>query len=723
MIAAISRRSSWLCVPLLLVIVTLAWCAHYGRWNKSSWSVPVAFLGDPSWDMASSSDAIWGMAATKARVDGEISFFNKQPISFGAPFRANWNDWPTVEEAVDCWWAMLARAFGLFAGSNLALLSAHLFAALSFYYVSRYLRYDATFAAAGAILFALSRYAFWRGLPHLTLTFYWHLPLVLLVLWWCVREEPIAGDRKKLWLCFAIVVITGLQNAYYSAIFLQLLLWAALYGFLRWRITRRTLFPIALVFLLLATIAFANIDTFHSWLTHGSSIGVGPRTYSESELYALRPVELLLPRSHSLAALQSWTNHVYFGWSLYPGEEGSVYLGLAGILSLAFLLGLTFKSVVEGELWKVPMHFWGIFLIACFSVVGGLNGFIGLAGIRLFRCGNRYSIVILTILLFFLVKQLNWLARRWHPAARIACASFLIALGLYDQLPPRHPDQLSKTRSTLAEDAEFVSQIEGRLPKSAKLFQLPVRDFPEAPPLNSMVDYEHFRPYLHSRDLRFSYGDPKVSQRSRWQKEAEHFEPRGLITLLETYGFDAIVLNRRGYIDRAVLLIAELRAAGADLVNTESEDLVCFRLNPARRALLPPTFGEGWYDLEGDYKQNSRWSSGNAVLVLTNGKSQESHVHLSFGIASATPRNVKIMNGSQTLYQATLDPATPPSRLDLHITLKPGTSELRFITDAPGKATHDEDQKVLAYKIIDFQISPDGAEIAQPAEAPTGSLP
>lgn len=709
MTAAISQRASWLYVPLLLVIVTFAWCAHYQRWSRDSWSIPVAFLGDKTWDSAPSSDAIWGMAATKARVDGEISFFNNRPISFGAPFRANWNEWLMTDQAVRFWWALLARAFGLFAGSNIALLSAHLLAALAFYFVCRHLRYDATFSFVGSILFGLSRYAFWRGLPHLTLVFYWHLPLVLLILWWCIRQQAITSEPKKLWLCVAVVILTGLQDAYYSAFFLQLLFWSAFYCFLRPGNTRRALLPLALAMLLLATVALANLDTFHFGLTNGSLSNLGQRKYAEEELYALRPVELFLPRSHALAALSSWTNQVYFGWSLYPGEDGSVYLGFVGILALAGLSGMVLWLLAQGRLREAPPHFWAIFLILCFSVVDGINGFFGLAGLRLLCCNDRYSIVILTILLLFGVRELHRLTRRWPYAPKLACAACLIALGIYDQLPPGHADQ-SATRETLKRDAEFVSSIEAKLPHAARLFQLPVCDFPENPQINIMTGYEQFRPYLHSRYLRFSYGDTNLDDRARWQREAEQleiqdYEPRDLVTLLETYGFDAMVINRRGYLDHGVSLIEDLEAAGAGPVVGDSGDLLCIRLNPAQRPYLPPVFGAGWSDMEGDLQYNTRWSDGDATLVLSNGDQKECHASVSFGLRSRTTRNLKIVFGRKTLYEGTLKSGNPLETLNLQVNLRPGANAIQFLTNPSGDSTDDPNARTPAFAIVNFKFS------------------
>jgi phosphoglycerol transferase len=60
-----------------------------------------------------------------------------------------------------------------------------------------------------------------------------------------------------------------------------------------------------------------------------------------------------------------------------------------------------------------------------------------------------------------------------------------------------------QSQAAYASDREFISHIESTLPKGAMVFQMPYLRFPEA---GTCADYELFRPYLHSRDLRWSFG-------------------------------------------------------------------------------------------------------------------------------------------------------------------------------------------------------------------------
>jgi phosphoglycerol transferase len=100
------------------------------------------------------------------------------------------------------------------------------------------------------------------------------------------------------------------------------------------------------------------------------------------------------------------------------------------------------------------------------------------------------------------------------------------------------------------------------------VFQMPVMEFPESP-APGVPPYDHFRPYLYSKNLRYSFGSMKGRDREKWQPElqAKFFEgatvdqqagmirvnpgnARAAIAELERLGFSAIYINRNGFPDR-----------------------------------------------------------------------------------------------------------------------------------------------------------------------------
>jgi hypothetical protein len=431
------------------------------------------------------------------------------------------------------------------------------------------------------------------------------------------------------------------------------------------------------------------------------------RNYSGLELYSLKPVELFLPASHRLAALQAWARRAYFSQTLFQrGENSSPYLGWIAITGLLWMLWKTLRAIAGRRTTAIPSHALVVGWILAFSVAGGINGMIGLFGFVLFRGTNRYSVVILCLALLFLARQLTRVATKWHILAVYGCAALLLAVGLWDQLPRfRGADEIEATHRRVVSDGRIASILESKLARNAMVFQLPAAEYPEVGPIVGMSDYEHFRPYLQSHTLRYSYGSHKGRTRERWQDELMVFGVAEAVASLEKYGFAAILINRKGYSDNAVSLLADLHSAGRAEVLCESDDLIAIALHPANHRLLPPDFDTHWSGVEGTLADHWRWSDGDAKLVLYNVDSAAKTIHLSFNLFSLLPRKVEVTAGSEKLFSASLDSAQMSARANLAVSLRPGENVLFFKTDRAGELPGNGDPRKLAFSIRNFEFN------------------
>lgn len=161
--------------------------------------------------------------------------------------------------------------------------------------------------------------------------------------------------------------------------------------------------------------------------------------------------------------------------------------------------------------------------VLLFSVVGGLNGLLGVAGFTWLRATNRYSVWILAIALLSAAAALGrvrWLGRRpWLPAL----AAGVILLGLADQVPSRATaaSDLAAVRRGVDSDRTFVAAVEAMLPEGGAVFVEPAADFPESARLFRETDYEQLRPYLHTTRVRFSYGSDRNRPGAGWADDVE----------------------------------------------------------------------------------------------------------------------------------------------------------------------------------------------------------
>ncbi len=681
----------------LVMLVTLCWCGYQRLWSVRAWNTPPQYAGD----------ALWGMASTKIMADGEVwPLLSKTPASLGAPFGANWNDYPSTEEGLTTIWALLVRVFGLHLGTNLVLLLGHLLIAVAFYFTCGCFSYSRLFSIVGAFLFAFSHYAFFRGLSHLGLTFYWHIPLGILVAYWCFESPPSWRNRSRLVFCLLVAVLFGGQNPYYSGMFLQFLVLSALLAGLRRRSLRPIWLPFLLCLVVLATFIVMNLDTFYFQYIHGKNPTAVTRRYGELELYALKPIELLLPRWHSITALADWSRLTYYNQAWFLGEAGAPYLGVIAILTGAWLALTVFKTVAFMGKERLPLHPWALLWLLAYSVVGGLGGVFGLTGFILLRSGNRYSIFILAILLLYLVRQLDRWTQSWPPIPRVTLAASLLTLGFFDQVPPFgwYQNPASITRA-VSEDKAVASRLQAELPHNAMVFQLPTLDFPEAPLAGTLGPYDLFRPYLQSHGLRFSYGSGKGRPREWWQREVAQLGPADLLESLERYGFSAVLIHRNGYADGGTALQEGFAQNGRAEVLSKTTDYLALRLNPISPAEVPPDFASGWYYLEGGSAQNLRWSSGEAVIIFTNTASLPRSVNLRFALGTLRSRHVRVSFGKSILFEGEIGNGSETVQIEDKIVLSPGENRLIFWTDKPAELPGNGDERQLAFSLLNFKVS------------------
>ena len=570
---------------LLAVLVAGLWCFTTGRTSLEAWRVPVDY----------SDDALFTLGTLRAAQDGHLLPVGPIEVpELGAPHVAGWNGF-LRQHKPQYWLAgRLARAIGLFPAANLLVLLTTVLAALAFLAVSRYFRARPEWALAGACAFALSPFFFYRSLSHITLSNYWPIPLAILVVTWAFGRNGLAPGSRRFWVAAAITLVAGLHNLYYAALLAQFLGLACLSQWLVRREGRAALGALALLVVLFAAVLADNANLLLQ-LASEKPTALVVRPYGNLERYALKPIELLLPIGGGSIVPWRAAGATYLGKALVRGELGSVYLGMAGVAALLALVMQTARAVLSRPTRPLPATALALVWIFAHSVVGGLNGLLGLTGFVWLRASGRYSIWILALVLVWGVLAISRTALGRHRAASVVAAAIAGAMTLADQLPPRtRAGAIREMGNRVASDAAFARSLEAALPAGAMLFQLPVVDFPEGKPILAASDYEHLRPYLHARQLRFSYGSDKGRPQDAWQRRVESLEPAPMAEALERIGFAGIVVNRKAYPDGAQELREALAAAGRlEAWEGPDRDFLFVRLTPEPSpqppdAVLPP---------------------------------------------------------------------------------------------------------------------------------------
>lgn len=134
----------------------------------------------------------------------------------------------------------------------------------------------------------------------------------------------------------------------------------------------------------------------------------------------------------------------------------------------------------------------------------------------------------------------------------------ILVVGIYDQTTAHYVPNYNGVRKSYENDAQFVSQIEHSVPMNSMIFQLPYVPFPENPPVNKMTDYDLFRGYLHSSDLRWSYGTMKGRDGDAWYKKVSQQPVEDMVKTISLSDFEGIYIDTYGYKDQAIELIDHL---------------------------------------------------------------------------------------------------------------------------------------------------------------------
>jgi phosphoglycerol transferase len=579
----LTEKKKWSSVALLCalnVFIGIVWCTTYVKWTSSSWASPTRYL------IPDQTDELTTLAVLKSVSEGDFRPFRSKIVKrLGAPNEANWNDYPIIEEIQLTFFGFLSKWFGLFAGLNLSLLLGHLLAGTCFFLVARYLSASLLCSFLGGLAYGLAPFLFAQSPHHITILYVWHLPLFIPV-WNWVREEPgIKIGSKRFWCALGIGLLTGVHNVYFSYIFCQFVLIGAFILFWKNR-KKENLFAsfwiIASVFL---GFCLMNVDTWsHQW-TMGRNTNVLERQYRWLEIYGLKLVDMVTPPiDHQLGVLAHWGS-LYRSQTILA-DEGS-YLGIVGLGCFLLLLVSSFKRMMKKSSEALPVEFFQILWIFVFFTVGGINSIQGTLGFTLFRTGCRYSIVILLISLMYAVQKMSaWEERYKTRINSQALSSWYIYVALlgsllifFDQAPKSNSEEEdTRTEFLIRSDQEFTGAMEKALPPGAMVFQLPVMSFPESP-VAGIDSYNHLRPYLYSKTLRFSFGSNKGRDSEKWQLALAELPIKEQIREILAKGFLGLYVNRLGYRDQAAEVQTVLKSMGyPEPIVSKSQDLIFFDL-------------------------------------------------------------------------------------------------------------------------------------------------
>jgi phosphoglycerol transferase len=545
-----ARRRGLVATLAAPVLALVAACLVLEVWNADL-REPFDYVGD----------AAFTAAVVKNAVENGALWENDE---LGAPRGQELYDFPVW--AGDNVQLAMVRAIGVvvrdpIVAFNLFYLLTFPLAALTAFLVMRRLGVRPPGALAASVLFALLPYHFLRGEDHLFLGAYWAVPLGCFLVLSVFADAPLVTPfrSKRTLAILAACVVVGSAAVYYAAFTLVLLAFAAALS----AAARRSVRPLVTTVALGGAIVAALVVNFAPAIVDRVREGSNPeleRFAFETEVFSLRPLQLVLPVSdHRIGAFadlkERYERHVG------ATEASFASLGVVGSVGLAVLIAVLLLAAVRtGAPRGDPLLRYAAVsaLVALFfAMTGGLAPVVSFLISPQLHAWNRLSVFIA----FFALLAVALLVDRLRGGLAWGVAAALILVGALDQttsaMTPRYDQVAAQWRS----DETWVDQVDAALPEEAVVLQLPYVPFPSSPPVQRMVDYDHVHPYLHSDDLRWSYG----AMKGRPEDVGDDVTSSAQASAL---GFDAVMVDRFGFADNGAAVEAELRRI------SESEPIV-----------------------------------------------------------------------------------------------------------------------------------------------------
>jgi phosphoglycerol transferase len=316
----------------------------------------------------------------------------------------------------------------------------------------------------------------------------------------------------------------------------------------------------------------------------------------------------------------------------------------------------------------------------------------------------------------------------------------LCSLGMLDQITGRGyfgPNYARSCRE-FGSDREHVRQIEAQLPAGSLVFQLPYVPFVEHTPPGTMQVHDHLLYYLHSKQLRWSYGGVKGRLSGIWYEQLSERPLRDMVEQLCYAGFSGITIDRDGYAeDHAADLearLAELLGA-KPLVSRDQRRAFFSLLDYGYRlreqyddaawqglhdyALRPVAFlwRDGFGRLEGSIDNNWRWCSSRGVLQIINlGKRPRTlRLHLEVHTDHEEPARLAVQG---ELCQVEVTVNKHAGELVQTFSVPPGKHVLQFACDAK-RVDRAKDPRNLVFCVLSCEAT----EIPFEAGASSARLP
>ena len=502
-------------------------------------------------------------------IEGTWYFTNDRS---GFPFGSNHLDYPTSDTGSYLVIKLLGLIFNTaIAAQNLYYLLGFSLAAVAGYWVSRSIGITRPFSVVVAVLYAFTSFHFGR-IGHLFFTWYFVAPLFFYVGFRLFSEKLIFTNtqislRTKLLNAIALLVLAsfGIYYTFFGCLVIALCTVMSATINRSWRHVNEGLLTLGLT--ILGVLLNVLPSLVHLFQQGQNREGVN-RFASESELYALKITQLLLPRGdHRLDSFFEFASK-YNGFFSNVTENISASMGAVGSLGFLLLVAVslispflypkTIDTVPLNKTSSAQLRFQVLAALALGLVLmGSMGGFSSLFAMLVsssIRAWNRVSIFIafISVVAFAMATDLLIQKCPKHTAMKIAgigLAFAILVLGILDQTVKPCHSCLLMNQELAKSDKTFIQAIEQSVPKNSSIYQLPYMAYSDSGAVNNLGSYDQARGHLHSTNLKWSFGSMRGRTGDWFYRKLALLPVSEQVTVVSAMGFAGIYIDRRGFID------------------------------------------------------------------------------------------------------------------------------------------------------------------------------
>lgn len=414
-----------------------------------------------------------------------------------------------------------------------------------------------------SLIFALTPYHFLRNTGHISLTLFYILPIGIYLAIMVYKEEFSGGvpnSIKKNWLrrslFYFMIFWCGISNIYYSFFIMLVILIAMIFKMIE-KNSFKPMLNEARVFYGMAVVFLMGIAPKIVYgIMRGGNELAGKRGPSETEIYSLKLIQMLVPPSYSKVGFLKNIFNSYSNNGFNINENACASLGAVGSIGFLvlcgwFILRYVRKTKADSRILSLLAMFAVSLVLYCSA--GGFGTIFSYLITPELRGLNRVSIMILCISLAALaIIVADLVEKRSKLLSWIICL-FAISLTLVYDVPAMNAVNIQDgVKIQHSNDQEFFGKIENELQSDEMVYQIPMVEFPEMPPVNNMADYALLKAYVYTDKIRWSYGGVKGRETVATDLFIDNGIGNQFLDGIIQNGYSGIYIDTSGYEDGGI---------------------------------------------------------------------------------------------------------------------------------------------------------------------------